>query len=328
MREPIKFEALIGDSLHDTAERIQKEIVSIPTPFPSWNAICGEEGGREGPAASWTIVVGGADGSGKSYLAVNLAAHAVQMGKVAGFINFEMTKTGLTQRYLAILSGLEKFRLEHGKHFDIGVWLQAKAMADRIFDEEGGMLITNDSGVFNLDDIALAYERMANQGCEMICLDYAQLVQVRGQDGIFQRSEAVANKIRELTHRYSVVSVVVSQLNREGKKLGTDTKPSRHYLQGGSAWENNANQIVLIDHTKRIHDRNNNCKWTNIIVDKNRHGEEPVEIPVRWDLSNMRWEEGDIDLIGEVEVMADEIEDAPDGGHPHDRIFGEQEALF
>ena len=324
-RPPIRFEALVGSSLETIGESITHHVPSIPTPFPKWNDLCGEEGGREGIAQSWLVVLGGADGSGKSYLGVNLAAHAVLQGKKVGFINFEMTKVGLTQRYLAILSGFPKYQMEHGKHFKLEAWLKAQHVADTIYNETGGMILTNDSGVFNLDDITTAYAKMANKGCEMICIDYAQLVQVKGQDGIFQRSEAVANQLRVLTHEYGMVSVVISQFNRDGKKLG-DTPPSRHYLQGGSAWENNANQILLIDHTLRQRDKKNNCIWTRLWVDKNRHGEAPVEIPVKWDLNNMRWEEGQMEIDDEVEIMADDIERKQ--AHPHDDSFAPSTPLF
>jgi replicative DNA helicase len=160
----------------------------------------------------------------------------------------------------------------------------------------------------------------------MIAIDYAQLVQVGGKDGIFQRSEAVANELRVLTHKHKVVTVVVSQLNRDGKKL-SDTPPTRHYLQGGGAWENNANQIVLIDHTLQIKDRENDKKYTRIIMDKNRHGDMPVQIPVAWNLVNMRWDEEELPSNGEeasVEIAPVE-EVAP---HPHDEQFGEQQTFM
>ena len=328
--KPIRFEALVGKNLEKIGEHITVNVPSVSTPFPMWNEVCGEEGGREGVAHSWLVVVGGADGSGKSYLAVNLAAHAVAMGEKVGFINFEMTKVGLTQRYLAILSGYPKYQIEHGKYFSMEAWLKSQRVADEIHEETGGCLFTNDSGVFNLDDITEAYQRMADEGCTMILIDYAQLVAVNGQDGIFQRSEAVANQLRVLTHEHKVVSIVLSQFNREGKKLG-DTPPTRHYLQGGSAWENNANQIVLIDHTFRVRAKAEEAIYTRLLIDKNRHGEAPVEIPVRWNLVNMRWEECEPPTINEggLEFLpADEVPEEPVPSHPHDRTFGPQQGLF
>jgi replicative DNA helicase len=308
-QQQILFSPLVGKSLTTIGEKITDRVDATPTPFPAWNDVCGEEGGRIGVANSWMIVLGGADGSGKSYLAVNLAAHGVLQGKKVGFINFEMTKVGLTQRYLAILSGYPKYQLEHGKYFKMEAWLRAQRVADEVHEETGGMLITNDSGVFDLDDIVDAYAMLADQGCDAILLDYAQLVQVKGTGGIFQRSEEVANTLRVLTHEHRVASYVLSQFNREGKKLG-DTQPTRHYLQGGSAWENNANQILLIDHTLRIRDAEGKFIHTRLLVDKNRHGQDQVEIPVTWNLKNMRWEEGVPEAYTEGGVALEEDEPA------------------
>lgn len=307
--EPIIFEPLVGDALTRIGNKITESVPSIPTPFPSWNAQCGEEGGRDGIAQTWVVVVGGADGSGKSYLAVNVAAHAVLTGAKVGFVNFEMTETGLTQRYMAILSGIPKYRLEHGKWFSQRAWETASQRANEVYEESGGVLITNKNSVHDLDDIILAYERLADSGCTMICLDYAQLVKT-GSSSIFNRSEEVSNTVRSLSHEYNVVSVILSQLNREGKKLAEDP-PSRHHLLGGT-WENDANQIVLIDHTLKLRDRAADKLYTRLILDKNRHGDMPVSIPVSWDLRSMRWDEGGLETadpdIVEVAPVEDTLE--------------------
>lgn len=301
----IRFEPLVGSALERIGTKITEDVPAIATPFPSWNSLCGEEGGRVGIAATWTVVVGGADGSGKSYLAVNLAAHAVSLGKKVGFINFEMTETGLTQRYLAILSGIPKYRLEHGEWFSRKAWAHAQLVADDIYRQTGGCIITNSSAVHTIDDIVASYRKLSDEGCEMVCLDYAQLVRT-GSAGLFQRSEEVSNTVRSLGHEYNTVNVILSQLNREGKKV-IDDPPTRHHLMGGT-WENDANQIILIDHTYMIRKREESKKYTRLVVDKNRHGEMPVKIPVVWDLKNMRWDEGQLavsdagDTPVEVEV--------------------------
>jgi replicative DNA helicase len=300
-KDPLKYEPLVGATLNRIGVKIQTSVPSIATPFPSWNKQCGEEGGREGIAHTWMVVIGGADGSGKSYLAVNLAANAVMQGEKVGFINFEMTESGLAQRYLAILAGVPKYRLENGKWFSARAWAHATGIADQIFEETGGSLITNSTSVYDLGDIEASYKRLADEGCTMICLDYAQLVKT-GSAGIFQRSEEVSNTVRALGHEYSVVTAILSQLNREGKKIA-ETPPTRHHLQGGT-WENDANQIILIDHTVQIHDKATDSKHTRIILDKNRHGAMPVAIPVSWDLRTMRWNEGGLPEASEDVTVA------------------------
>jgi hypothetical protein len=120
-------------------------------------------------------------------------------------------------------------------------------------------------------------------------IDYAQLIHVGGKDGIFQRSEEVANTLRELTQKHNVASVVLSQFNREMKL--SNVPPTRHGLQGGSAWENNCNQIVLIDHTFQQINRERTAKYSYLIGDKNRHGLAPWRLPIKWTFDTMRCEE-------------------------------------
>lgn len=302
--EPIRFEPLVGATLDRIGAKVAQEVPSIPTPFPSWNSLCGEEGGRRGIAHTWMVVLGGADGSGKSYLAVNVAAHAVAEGAKVGFINFEMTETGLTQRYLSILSGVPKYRLEHGRWFSQRAWAHAQRVADEMYEETGGAIITNATTIRDIKDIEAAYAKLADEGCTMVCIDYAQLVKT-GSTGIFQRSEEVSNTVRALSHEHQVVSVVLSQLNREGKKIA-ETPPTRHHLMGGT-WENDANQIILIDHTLQIKDRADDRKYTRLILDKNRHGDMPVTIPVTWDLKNMRWEEGGLPTADPEDVVVSPV---------------------
>ena len=101
----IKFEVTAGTTLDRLHERKIQPVNAIPTPFAAWNQICGEEGGNEGLAKSWVCVIGGVTGTGKSYLALNLAANAVLEGHLVGMINFEMTQMSVTTRYLSILTG-------------------------------------------------------------------------------------------------------------------------------------------------------------------------------------------------------------------------------
>ncbi len=290
----LKFETVSGTSLDRLHKKSLQDIRAVATPFPTWNVICGEEGGKIGPAMGWVIVVGGVTGTGKSYFAQNLSAAAVQDGHRVGMVNFEMSQMAVTVRHLAILTGLPKFKLEQGDNFDSKVWEQAQREADRILAEKGGVLITNESSVFSLPDIEQSYKKLTDAGVSMIIVDYAQLVTVPGVEGIYARSEAVATKLRELTHKYKVVTIAVSQFNREEARR--NKKPSIHGLMGGGIWEHAANQIVLLNHTLRYRYGTDSRgkpygEYTELIFGKNRHGFAPVELPVKWSYRSMRFEE-------------------------------------
>lgn len=311
MSDDIVFRGVTGDVLDVVHEKKLRPVAAVPTPFPSWNAVCMEEGGREGIANGWLVVLAGIPGTGKSSLALNMAAAAVLDGRRVGIVNFEMSMIGLVTRYLSILSGVPRYKLERGKYFDSEAFGEAKEYVINVSKKKGGLLLTNQHSVFNLEDIEASYRALTDKGCELIVVDYVQLVNVQGAEGIFQRTNRVANTLRHLTKQYDVATVAISQFNREISKR-RDQPPQREGLSGGSPWENNANQIVLLDHSIRRTFKEDNVEFTQLIGDKNRHGPVPFTFPIRWDWDTARCEEymeGDLDqVLAESRVRTD----APD----------------
>jgi replicative DNA helicase len=281
------FRWVAGDTLEFLKDRKTAPIECIPTPIPSWNALCGEEGGHDGLAKTWTVVVGGMPGSRKSYLALNLAAHAIRQGKKVGAINFEMSFEGYATRFLSVLTGINKDDIGWGEDFSDIAWAKAVTEANRIFKDTGGALITNNATAFHLGHIHEAYQKFADVGVEMVVVDYVQLIRA-GVEDLKERAGKIAEALRELSHQHRMVTVALSQINRAGMKR-EDSPPRMHDLYGGMYWEANANQVVMLDHTYQ--QREGDDTLTQIIVDKNRHGTPLVEIPVRWIGETMTVEE-------------------------------------
>lgn len=290
----MKFDLVAGQKLLDMLERKQRPIDVVSTPFAAWNQICGEEGGREGLARKWNIVLGGVTGTGKSYLASMIMAHAVLGGHLVGNLNMEMSEMAVATRYLSQLAEVDQWRIDMGKAFSPEHWLKAKAVADRIYQETGAGMLTTDASVFSLDDVKRSYEILAKAGARIIAVDYAQLVMVEGQDNIASRSEAVAYTLRELTKIHDVTTVTISQFNREeAKKAGP---PTMHGLMGGGFWEHAANQIWLIDHTLRQGFGKDKFggfegEYTQLLCDKNRHGPAKQALPVKRHFGTQRFEQ-------------------------------------
>lgn len=289
----IKFESVGGATLDRILERKQQTPDYIPTPFPGWNTVCGEEGAKKGLSKGWVITLGGVTGTGKSYLALNLAASAVAAGHRVGCVNFEMSQMAMVTRFLSILTGVPKYKLEMGDYFDVHAWKQAHREADRIQEETGGVFVTNESTVFSIEDVEESFRILTDAGIEMVIVDYAQLVTVPGTDGIYQRSEEVATRLRELTHEYGVVTVPISQFNREEAKR--NKPPSIHGLLGGGIWEHASNQIWLLNHTLRYrYGRGQGGapkgEYTELLGGKNRHGME-VALRMAWEYDTMSFTE-------------------------------------
>ena len=160
------------------------------------------------------------------------------------------------------------------------------------------------SDEISLAQIDEAYSAFADVGVEMVIVDYVQLIRA-GTDDIKERAGRIAETLRLLSHRHRVVTVALSQINREGMKR-EDSPPRMHHLYGGMYWEANANQVVMLDHTYM--ERVKGDVLTQLIVDKNRHGEKLVEIPIKWIGDTMQVVEDDqvrLDLDGIVQLEDD-----------------------
>jgi replicative DNA helicase len=275
----IQYHEVTTNMMGKLAKVKVREVDAIPTPFPSWNKMCGEEGGRVGLAKGWFVVIGGTSGAGKSNLSYNIVAHAVRLGFRVGCVNFEMSTMQAVTRFASIVTGIPKMELDQGPGFNVESWQNAAALVGGL----KGRLLINGPAVFTLKDVEESYRVLSGEGADMIVVDYGQLIQTGSSESLGQAT-AVSNTLRELTQKYNPVSVVLSQLNRENSKK-KDTPPRKEALQGGSPWENNANQVVLLNHTVRERTPDFLQEKTELIGDKNRHGPSPFVLPVVWDHS-------------------------------------------
>ena len=115
-------------------------------------------------------------------------------------------------------------------------------------------------------------------------MDYLQLASVAHASQIHDRIEAVSHELRELTQRFNIRMVALSQFNRQTSAARSE-RPISQGLMGGSAIENDSHQVLLFDHSRFT--RSGQLADTWLIVDKNRVGG-MCDIPVQWDFRTLR----------------------------------------
>lgn len=312
----IKYNIVNEALMRHLGERKTAPVDAVPTPFPSWNKMCGEEGGLVGPARGWLVVIGGASGTGKSNTLYNIIAEALRRGETAGGINFEMTTMQAVTRLASISSGIPSWTLNQGPHFSKDAWKKA---TDHIASLPGKLLI-NGPAVFSLRDVEESFKVLSDKGARLVGVDYGQLIKPDNGSAsdIRARSECVADRLWELTVKYQTLTYVLSQLNRENSKK-REAGPRKEALQGGSSWENNANQVILLNHTVRAHTEDFRFERTELLGDKNRHGPSRFTLPVRWNHECHRLEEFDpsADTNDYIEPKkSDEDDDGCDPSEP------------
>lgn len=280
-----KFVQLSGDTLDRLREQKLKPIDAVPTPLPTWNNACRDEGGGSGVARSWHITAAAKTGSGKSLFAGNLAHYAVLNGEVVCFVSLEMSQAQLTTRFLAIASGERISALEKGRLFDAAAFDRAAASVNAIQESTGGVVYCNVRPISLLSHItdAIKYHH-EYRGCRYIIVDYLQLAEVVGVRDQVEAITSVSHEVRKLAADLNIVSVGLSQFNRETSK-DRENSPTPQGLMGGSALENDSDQVLLFDHTQLL--KTEHGASSMLLLAKNRHGPQK-DIPVAWDWSTLR----------------------------------------
>ena len=267
-----------ADILAGLAERNVAPIDAIPTPLPEWNDACRGFGGAQGLARGWHITIGGASGTGKSLLALNLAASALRSGRQVFYVSLEMSRDQLLSRFMAIVSRRPVRELEPGRLYSADSW---EAASERIL-ELAPLAIADRPSSEITELLPLVVEAIA-AGAQMVILDYVQLITARGTDGLHERTTRVSQAIQRIAFDHNVVTVALSQFNR-ATSFNKDAPPAVESLTGSSSLENDSDQVVLLDHSanKRLGTK----METNVLVAKNRHGPVP-SIPVVWDYTTL-----------------------------------------
>jgi replicative DNA helicase len=283
------FVKVSGQLLEDLLALKLKPIEAIPTPFPAWNHRCRDFGGGIGLARGWHVTIGANTGNGKSVFSLNMAAEATELGHSVGFISLEMSWEQLTTRYMSIVSGEKIGSLETGSRLDINAHRRASKVINERQDRTGGELHSNTRHIADLEDVEDAIRFLfETHGCKMVIVDYVQLAKVLRVSSLLEGVTEISGVIRGTGADLRLVTVALSQLNRETSK-DYENAPIAQGLMGGSPLENDSDQVMLINHSHKSYKLNamTHSAQQEFILGKNRHG--PTgNIQCEWDYDTLR----------------------------------------
>ena len=256
----------IFDAMLDKAAQ---PVDAMPTMWNTWNRACRMYGGGIGLARGWHVVAAGGAGAGKSLLALNLTAEAVRNGHSVGWVSLEMSREQLLLRLLGIATGRKLRDMEPGASFDAATFTAAAYSLTQRMEESGGSLWMAERPKRDLVSVERLAREAIDAGCRLIVFDYMQLITVAGAQKLDEAMRQVSGMIQEIAYGHNVTTLALSQFNR-ATTADKDAPPTIFGLSGSSAIENDADQILLIDHSQRKETPYG--KEFSVLLDKNRHG--------------------------------------------------------
>ncbi len=214
-------------------------------------------------------LLAGRPGMGKTTLGLNIVRKVAKKGLPVLFVSLEMSKEQITQKLLALETGLSTQELV-GK-------MDAQAV-DKVTEAatqiHGLPLTLNRKPGATVSDIANMAR--AVKDLAMICVDYVGLIepdnkQVKRYEGVSQ----VSRDLKQLALRLNIPILGLAQLNREVTGR-TDKRPVISDLRDSGGLEQDADGIILLHRPDYYDPEYKHDPVTPVILEatvaKNRHG--------------------------------------------------------
>lgn len=225
-------------------------------------------------------VVGARPGVGKTVFGLNAALKCALDGKTALYFNREMEKTDLMQRMTARLSGVSMGKMETGS-MNEEEW---ERVADAVSDL-GQLPIHVCNGARTPAQIrSKVSEIHEKHGLGLVVIDYLQRLSADGKYASKdQEIGEISKAVKDLTIDFGIPVILLSQLNRSASNV----RPNMSMLRESGNIEQDADVVILL-HAPDAEDvhpdfkneadfiRQSGGKLLEMIVDKNRHGEDGI----------------------------------------------------
>ncbi len=184
-------------------------IVGVPTGFTDLDRMTG------GLQRSDLIILAARPGGGKTSLVLSLAHNcAVKYKNSVAIFSLEMSKEQLAQRFISMDAGIDQSRLRTG-WIEEDEWERIVFAGDKL--SEASIWIDDTAGISTMEMRSKARRLQAEQGVDLIIVDYLQLMQAsmgKRSDNRVQEVGEISRSLKGLARELNVPVLACAQLSR------------------------------------------------------------------------------------------------------------------
>jgi replicative DNA helicase len=254
--------------LSDTFKLIESyskgEVIGVPTGFKDFDSM------TSGFQKTDLIILAGRPAMGKTALALSMLANAaIDYKKTVAFFSLEMGREQLVQRILCRQAQVNMHLLRTGRlpqrdfpklSIAVGPISEAKVYID-------------DHPSLNILELRAKCRRLkAQQGLDMVMVDYLQLMQGAGrQENRQQEISQISRGLKGLAKELEIPVLALSQLSRAVEQRGGEGEPKLSDLRESGAIEQDADLVMFV-YRDEIYNKEAEKGKAKIILAKQRNG--------------------------------------------------------
>lgn len=251
--------------MYERINKYQKGIQSgVNTGLADLNRVAG------GWQKSNLVIIAGRPSMGKTAVALHFAKSAARTGIPVVVFELEMSDVKLSDRILLSESNVDPNDYKVGK-----ISLNdAKTVESAVGKLYNYRIEIDSNPVVNMDYIRNRCRMLKKQGkCEMVILDYLQLVEDSGnKDSIREQEVArMSRKAKLLAKELDIPILLLAQLNRKCEDRTSTKKPMLSDLRESGAIEQDADMVIFI-YRDEYYNKNAPKGQGNLIIAKYRDG--------------------------------------------------------
>ena len=242
----------------------KQHVTGIPTGFEKFDHM------TSGLQNSDLIIIAGRPSMGKSALAISMAEYVgIEQKHGVAVFSLEMSKEQLVQRMLCSQARVDAHKVRSGVLAPAD-WPKLTAAAGRL--SESKIFVDDAPAISVLELRAKARRLKANQGIELIILDYLQLMRSTIQSESRQQEiSEISRSLKALARELDIPVIALSQLSRAVESR-QDHKPQLSDLRESGAIEQDADLVVLLMREEYYNPTEENKGVADVMIAKQRNG--------------------------------------------------------
>ena len=193
------------------------------------------------------IILAARPSVGKTSFALDLVRNAAIKGKSkVAFFSLEMSKEQLTDKLISAESGVDLWKLRTGNLSDQVNDNDFEKIGNAISRLSDANISIDDSGTVTVMQIRTKCRRLkAEQGLDMIVIDYLQLIADGGSDNRNNEISLISRSLKQLAKELDIPVIALSQLSR-AVEMTKPAIPKLSHLRESGSIEQDADIVMFI----------------------------------------------------------------------------------